>query len=332
MPSGTSESFTWSAQPAVTSPWSALRARYCRYQRQAQKSRKPSAAAATISSQTIGGSLCSSSTSSLPQQHLAQRSERCVDLNILRRPREQARQRLRYRDLAPDERLDDLAELRGVCGRHEHPASLAPPCWRQPLPGFRRGGGVWAPHLAILAIACADAGADLVIAHRAGAHRVAQVLELWVERPQAFHVARVTDIHCRGERRDARAWLPHAARQELRHGAVGIVGEQHLADRQACLARPQTGERVAEVAARDDEGGRLAVAMPDRETGCSVVRALRQETSEVDAVGGGEQTLCRELRIEKGRFHESLTVIECATHRERADVASPAGELLFLGR
>src|SRR5215831_18649746 len=299
MPSGTSESFTWSAHPAVTSPWSALRARYCRNQRQAQKSRKPSAAAATISSQAIGGSLCSSSTSPLPQQRLAQRSERCVELNILRGAREQARQRLWHRDLAADQRLDDLAELGGVCGRHEHPASRAPPCWRQPLPGFRRGGGVWAPHLAILAIARVDAGADLLVAHRAGAHRAAQIFELWVERPQAFHVARVTDVHRRGERRDARAWLPHATRQELRHGAIGIVGEQHLADRQARLARPQTGERVAEVAAWNDEGGRFAIATPDGETGRSIVRALRQEASEVDAVGGGEQTLRRELWIEK---------------------------------
>src|SRR5215469_16145915 len=194
MPSGTSVPTRWSAVPSVIAACRALRARYWRYQRHAQNSRKPSAAAATITIQAAGGNLLSSSTSLLPQ-HRAQCRKCGVDLNILRRAGEQARQGFGYRHLAADQRLDDLAELGGVRGRHEHPAPLAAARGRKAVPGFRRGGRVRAPDLAVVAITRLDPRADLIITHRAGAHRIAQILDLRVERAQTLHVARITDVH-----------------------------------------------------------------------------------------------------------------------------------------
>ena len=108
--------------------------------------------------------------------------------------------------------------------------------------------------------------------------------------------------------------------------------QHHLADRHARLARPQAGERIAEIAARHDERRALAVGPPDAQARRGVIHALRQQASEVDAVGRGQQRARAQLPIEERLFHQALAVIESAPNRQRPDVAAPAGELAFLGR
>src|SRR5580704_5389570 len=164
MPSGTSTSIRCSLAPAVTAARSALRARYWRYQRHAQESAKPTAAATTIRPQAVGVSLLSSSfTSASLRDHRGQRGQLRLDLNARAGAREQRRQALGHRHLAPDERLDDLRELRRVRGADEHPAARGAPLGAQALPGLRRGCRVRAPDLPVLLVADADAGADLLI-------------------------------------------------------------------------------------------------------------------------------------------------------------------------
>jgi hypothetical protein len=71
---------------------------------------------------------------------------------------------------------------------------------------------------------------------------------------------------------------------------------------------------------------------PDRQTRRRVIGALRQQARQIDAVGGRQRALRAQLRIEKGRLHQTLAVVEGATHGERGDVAAPAGQLSLLGR
>ena len=80
----------------------------------------------------------------------------------------------------------------------------------------------------------------------------------------------------------------HALLKIVRHRAVGVVRQYDRVDRGPQPARPDTGGRVAEIAARNHERGRLAVQAPDRKARGPVVRRLRQQPAKIDAVGRGQ--------------------------------------------
>ncbi len=70
----------------------------------------------------------------------------------------------------------------------------------------------------------------------------------------------------------------------------------------------------------------------DVETRCRVVDHLRQQSADIDAVGGTEPKPASQCRITEGLFHQSLTIIEGAGDPQRRDILPPACQLLFLSR
>ena len=185
---------------------------------------------------------------------------------------------------------------------HQHPATLprgaAAPAARRPRPPSRCAGTRPAPSAAVV---LADARADLLVVDRHGARRPRPALPASgysaVRRsrllglPTSMAEASVATLG-----RGASAGL-----QIIGNRAVGVVREHDLADGQAHLRAPTGGDRVAEVAARDDERGALARAAPDAKARGRVVDRLRQQPAEVDAVGGGELRL-RAAAADPGRL------------------------------
>jgi hypothetical protein len=153
-----------------------------------------------------------------------------------------------------------------------------------------------------------------------------------VQGGQALQVAGRNHVHRRSQRRDARPRPIVSALQVIRHRAVGIVGEQHLADGRTEAPRPDAGGRIAEVAARDDERGRHAVARGALPARRHVVRRLRQQAPEIDAVRRTEFEARAQRRIDEGLLDHALAVIEGAAHRAAVHVVVPAGELPLLRR
>src|SRR6185437_15877922 len=114
-----------------------LRALYWRYQRHSQEMPNPAAAAIAIRTHAVGGSFSISSTSTTLQyaavpQCIPERGQVGIDLGAFGRPCEQFGQRLRQGDVAADQRLDDLAELRRVGSGHQHPTAAVAALGRQP--------------------------------------------------------------------------------------------------------------------------------------------------------------------------------------------------------
>ena len=202
------------------------------------------------------------------------------------------------------------------------------------LPGLRSGRGVRAPHLAVLAGSrrgCVR-GSPRRSPSRRSPHRAG---------PRAADRARAGAPCCSGRRHPLprRAW-----RRSARGCHVPLARKSGTVRLALCasttspigspnLPRPETGERVAEVAARHDEGGGLAMATPHLEarsprnsTVCGSSRPRLMLLAEDSA------SSARQLRIEKRLLHQPLAVIERAAHRERANVAAPAGELPLLRR
>src|SRR5579863_6536244 len=335
IPSGTSTSMTWSDPVAVTAIRNDLRWLYCRYQRHSHETPNPSPAAAAMRTQAVGGSFSISSTSTtlrhpaIPQR-VAERCQVGVDLGTLGRSGKQFCQRFRHGDVAADQRRDDLAELGRMGGGDQHPAACSAAFRGKPRIRLRGSGRVRAPDLAEFLVTRADARTNGLVIHGLSAHRGADLAQLRIERTQALHVAGVADVHGGCKRGDAGARTPVPRGEKIRHGAVGVVRQHHLGDRQPEAPGPDAGHRVAEVAARNDEGRPLAVASEYGETRRGVVHGLRQQPPQIDAVGGGERPLLLPPAVEECLLDEPLTVIERTAHREGADVAAPTGELPLL--
>lgn len=187
---------------------------------------------------------------------------------------EQACERVGHLDGASDEGLDDRLELGRVRRGDEHPVRPCAARLGHASVGLGGGGGVRAPDEAQLAGVTLDAKPDGLVVDRLGRHLGRDRGGVGGEVAQALEVARVADVHCRGERRYARARLVAAGAQEVGHDGVGVGGEGDLADGRAGGACPDAGEGVAEVARGYDERGALALAGEELARGAGVVGGL----------------------------------------------------------
>ncbi len=230
-----------------------------------------------------------------------------------------------------DQRLDDLVELRRVRGRNDHPAPGTPRCWQPPIEAGGRGR-VGAPHSSQLVPVAADRLADVRVAHRAGLERTTQRGTFGIEPVQAFEVTGVAHVHRGCKRSHARPSLPDPAGDVVGDRTIGVARQHDVTDWQAHLPRPDAGEGIAQVAGRNDEAGRSAVARRERKTRGRVIHHLRQQAADVDAVRRGQCERLRQGRIREGALDQALAVVEGARHRERPHVVAPAGELLPLTR
>jgi hypothetical protein len=149
---------------------------------------------------------------------------------------------------------------------------------------------------------------------------------------QALEVAGGAHVHRVGEGGDRFARAIVVAREELGQGGIGVAGQAHLAHRQADLAHPQRGQRVAQVAGRHDEVERAAVFVPPAYGGVGVVAHLRQQAAEADAVGGAERTLGLQSGVVERGLDHALAVVEAALHAQRLHVVAEAAELVRLAR
>src|SRR6185312_9529430 len=205
------------------------------------------------------------------------------------------------------------------------------PLRRQLRVGLGGGSRVWAPDLPELLVAYTYARTDGLVVDDAGAHSRSDLIQLRIERAQALHVAGIANVHGRRQGGDAGAWMPVAGGEKIRHRAIGVVRQHDVGYRQPEPPRPDARHGVAEIAAGDDERRPLAMTPEDREARGGVVDGLRQQSTQVDAVGGRKRTLFPPAAIEERLLDELLTVIERAAHREGPYVAAPAGELPLLG-
>jgi hypothetical protein len=80
----------------------------------------------------------------------------------------------------------------------------------------------------------------------------------------------------------------------------------------------------------DHEAGRRAGLAPQRLRGPGVIRHLRQQPADADAVGGGQPRQPAQLRVGEGFLDHALAVVEIAVDPEAQDVVAPAGQLRFL--
>ena len=201
---------------AVTAARSALRARYWRYQRHAHEQREAQRGGAARSAPRRSGSACSAHPrQAFSSRARAQRAQVGVDLGTLRRPREQRRKALGHRHLrARSAARRSRGNLAGcaVATSTQRPrgaprlaaaAPRPPPRW--PCAGTRPG------RTARSRCGCARGSAHRSPSTALTAARSS--LELREQRAQPLQIARVADVHRRGQRGDARARLPLAARR-----------------------------------------------------------------------------------------------------------------------
>src|SRR5690606_27316100 len=136
------------------------------------------------------------------------------------RPVEQLGQRGRHRNRLADDRLDDAFEFRRMRRRAHDPRLTDAPRGRQMIVDVKRRRRMRAPDLTVQCVILRDLRADLLVVDGVGLDRGAQLCEVGHEVAQALHVARIADVHCRGERRYARARLPLPGGEKLRDRAI----------------------------------------------------------------------------------------------------------------
>src|SRR6185312_3645892 len=101
--------------------------------------------------------------------------------------------------------------------RHQHPAAALTPLTRQARVCLGGGCGVRAPDLSKLLVARANTRPDRLITDAASADGAAYLGEVRIERSQTLHVAGIANIHCGGERGNARPRTPVTRLEEIRH-------------------------------------------------------------------------------------------------------------------
>ena len=227
----------------------------------------------------------------------------------------------------PIERLDDLVELRRMRGRDDHPVPVGA-ARRQPAEDLRRGRAVRAPQrpsaCGVAADACrgsrSSSTLDAVDAGRAA--------------PRSPDAARAAAPCCADRRRPSRRPASRrsaaaAIRRARRYSVIDVVRvrRQHdVADRQADVARPDAGQRVAEIAGRHDEvRAAAALARTDRETRLRVVDHLRQQPADVDAVRRREARASSASAGSRERLlHHALAIVERAARRRTSARCRPS--------
>ena len=148
-----------------------------------------------------GPPCCASWLFRITGQGQRERVEVGVELLPVRCPAKNSFQRRTGMDCLADKRLDDIGELEWVRGRGGNPDTLLACRFGKPVPGFCADGRVGAPYIArpreVVAYPCPDRRVVHPF-HAHGALVSAQPVE-------ALEIARGTDIHGIGQRRDRRA-------------------------------------------------------------------------------------------------------------------------------
>ena len=178
----------------------------------------------------------------------------------------------------------------------------------------------------------AQAAADFCIRYRHCADFFAQARDVAAQLTQPFHVAGIAHVHCRSERRDTRSGQPLSGRQVILDRCIGIGGQHDAVDGQAHAPCPDTGKAIAEVAGRNHETQWLAGLPPVFQAGFGVVGSLRQQATDIDAVGRTEPMCIGQLPVGKRFLDQALAIVEFTAHRQRDHIVTPAGELMLLTR
>ena len=147
---------------------------------------------------------------------------------------------------------------------------------------------------------------------------------------QPFHIARVTHIHGRCQCRNALPWPPVTVREIVGNDSVGIGGKNNFCNRQTHSPDPDTRQRITKVTGWNNERRRTRMPAPGAQTSCDVICHLRQQATDIDAVGGCQTVGRPQLTIRKGRFYKALTIVEISLNSNSLDVTAPASHQLAL--
>ena len=152
---------------------------------------------------------------------------------------------------------------------------------------------------------------------------------------QLFHarpVVRLADVHGVRQGRLRRLRRPVAILQEARHGIVGVGSGNKTLNRQPQRFRQQAGGEIAEVAAWHRHHQLVTGLLRQLRDRLEVVADLRQQTTDINRVGGVEAKRDLQLFIVKRLLNQRLTGVEITVNRHGFDVAAQGAEQLLLQR
>ena len=158
-----------------------------------------------------------------------------------------------------------------------------------------------------------------------GLHRMS------VEIQDTSEVAGIAHIHSIGYGLQACHRRILTRLQILIEDIIGIVGRDEPMHRQPHALTNKSRADVSEVATgHTGHGLALPPSTLQLGTGIEIIKALRQETCHIDAVGTGKTHVSREFGIHECALHKGLTVIKHAIHLQGCDVLAQCGKLTFL--
>ena len=234
----------------------------------------------------------------------------------------------RQRQRFAQDRLHALFELRRMCGPQEQAVFTWVKLVAQRTIGNRRVRFRGIPHRLQLA----HGGFGGLIRHRSIA-QVTQAPDLTAE--QLFHarpVVRLRHIHRIGEGRLRGVRRPLPVFQEARHGVIGVGGGDKAFHRQTQGFRQQACRQIAEVTARHGDHQLIARVLRQLRHRFEVVANLRQQTADVDGVGGVQTQRHLQLFVVEGLLDQRLTGIEIAVNCHGFNVAAEGAEQFLLQR
>ena len=136
-------------------------------------------------------------------------------------------------------------------------------------------------------------------------------------------VTRVTYVHSISDSCDGWPGIIFTCLQVLIKYIVAIVGSNKTFDRQAHLLSKQAGCDVTKVSARYTNhciigfSGTLQLGI-----GIEIIECLRQKTSHIDRIGGGQRQMFVQFLIHESSFYQRLAIVKRSVHFESSDILS----------
>ena len=214
------------------------------------------------------------------------------------------------------------------------------------LPG--RGdadGGVRVGENAGLLEETANSDLGLVLAHRMGDEKMAQLVKLGslqMKRPcgaelgheprhplgfapadleqEALEIARKLNVHARAGSGNHAPRLENPRRENARQTVIEVRGNNEARDRQAHAARRVTCENITEIPGGHGERHR-PIGRAQRHRGGEVIDDLGEDAGPVDGVDAGEIEAVAKAHVAEQRLHQSLAVVEGAFDGDVVHVA-----------
>ncbi len=233
---------------------------------------------------------------------------------------------VRQRYIKSQDLVHRLLELGGMGGAEEHPYFVLGQLFAQQIPG---NGAVGLAQVIQLMQAFEGIAGLSVVTH-AGAQGFQRPAFAAAQLFYSWPVVGATDIHSIRQSRHCLMRLPLTGFEVARHCVVSVGGGDKALHRQPQRLGDQARGEVAKVAGRHADHRLGAVGFGQLGQRLEVVANLRQQTADIDGVGGVQTNRLFQRFVVEGIFHQRLTGVEVAVDGDGADVAAEGAEKLFL--